>query len=57
MADDYTPRAKARFRDELIPRLRDELGLTNDMQVPRLEKAVLNIGVGDSLKDGRLLDR
>jgi large subunit ribosomal protein L5 len=56
MTDGYTPRAKARFRDELIPRLRDELGLTNDMQVPRLEKAVLNIGVGDSLKDGRLLE-
>ncbi len=56
MTDGYTPRAKERFRTELIPRLRDELGLTNDMQVPRLEKVVLNVGVGDSLKDGRLLD-
>jgi large subunit ribosomal protein L5 len=56
MADDYTPRLKKRFREELVPRLQEELGLKNAMQVPRLDKAVVNMGVGDSLKDGRLLD-
>jgi large subunit ribosomal protein L5 len=52
----YTPRLKVRYRDELVARLKDELGLDNVMQVPRLEKVVLNVGVGDAVKDGRLLD-
>jgi large subunit ribosomal protein L5 len=52
----YTPRLKVRYRDELVARLQDELGLPNVMQVPRLEKVVLNVGVGDAVKDGRLLD-
>ena len=53
---DYTPRVKQRYRDELVPRLRDELGLSNVMQVPRLEKIVVNMGVGDAVKDGRMLE-
>ena len=52
----YTPRLKVRYRDELVARLQQELGLENVMQVPRLEKVVLNVGVGDAVKDGRLLD-
>ncbi|HEY7478420.1 MAG TPA: 50S ribosomal protein L5 [Actinomycetota bacterium] len=56
MAESPTPRLKVRFRDELVPKLRDDLGLRNVMQVPRFEKVVVNMGVGDSLKDARLLD-
>ena len=52
----YTPRLKDRFRQELVPQLKDQLGLRNVMQVPRLEKVVVNMGVGDAQKDGRLLD-
>ena len=54
--DDYTPRLRARYRDELVPALREQLGLINKMQVPRLEKVVINMGVGEAVKDGRLLD-
>jgi large subunit ribosomal protein L5 len=54
--DGYTPRLKVRFREELVPQLKERLGLVNVMQVPRLDKVVVNMGVGDSLKDGRLLD-
>ena len=36
--------------------LREQLGLTNVMQVPRLDKIVVNMGVGEALKDGRMLD-
>ena len=54
--DDYTPRLRARYRDELVPALREQLGLINKMQVPRLEKVVVNMGVGEAVKDGRLLD-
>jgi large subunit ribosomal protein L5 len=52
----YVPRLKVRYRREIVPQLQRELGLGNPMQVPRLEKVVLNMGVGDSLKDGRLLE-
>ena len=52
----YVPRFKARYRDELTPALKEELGFTNLMQVPRLEKIVVNMGVGDAIKDGRMLD-
>jgi large subunit ribosomal protein L5 len=56
MTDEYTPRMKKRFREELVPQLTRELGLHNVMEAPRLEKIVVNMGVGDALKDGRMLD-
>jgi large subunit ribosomal protein L5 len=56
MSDRYVPRLKARYREEVRPRLQRELGLKNPMQVPRLEKVVVNMGVGDALKDGRMLE-
>ena len=56
MTNEGIPRMKQRFREELIPRLKDELGLANAMQVPRLEKVVINMGIGDAVKDGRMLD-
>ena len=52
----YQPRLKVRYRTEVRPALQAELGLANVMQVPRLEKVVVNMGLGDSLKDGRLLE-
>jgi large subunit ribosomal protein L5 len=52
----YVPRLKARFRESIVPRLQAELGLGNPMQVPRLDRVVLNMGVGDALKDGRMLE-
>jgi large subunit ribosomal protein L5 len=57
MADQtYVPRLKVRFRDELVPQLKEQLGLDNVMQVPRVQKVTINMGVGDSLKDARMLD-
>jgi large subunit ribosomal protein L5 len=56
VADTYVPRMKTRYREELVPALRDQLGLANVMQVPRLDKIVVNMGVGEALKDGRMLD-
>lgn len=52
----YTPRLKERYRSELLPQLLNELGLTNVMEVPRLEKVVVNMGVGDAAKDAKLMD-
>jgi large subunit ribosomal protein L5 len=52
----YVPRLKQRYRDEVVPRLQSELGYANVMQVPTLEKIVVNMGVGDAIKDGRMLE-
>ena len=50
------PRLKARYREELRQRLKDELRLGNVMQVPRPVKVVVNMGVGEAVREGRLLD-
>jgi len=50
------PRLKQRYRSELVPQLKDELSLDNVMQVPRVVKIVVNMGVGEAIKDGKLLE-
>jgi large subunit ribosomal protein L5 len=50
------PRLRQRYREELRPALREELGLSNLMEVPVLEKIVVNTGVGEASKDAKLLD-
>jgi large subunit ribosomal protein L5 len=50
------PRLKQRFREELVPRLQEELGYENPMQVPRLEKIVVNVGVGEAAREAKALD-
>jgi large subunit ribosomal protein L5 len=52
----YAPRFKVRYREELVPALQQQLGFANVNQVPRVEKIVVNMGVGDAIKDGRMLD-
>ena len=54
--DGYVPRLKQRYRAEVISRLQGELGYANVMQVPTVEKIVVNMGVGDATKDGRMLE-
>jgi large subunit ribosomal protein L5 len=55
-ASGYVPRLKQRYRDELVGRIMRDRGYTNPMQVPRLEKIVVNMGVGDAVRDARMLD-
>jgi len=50
------PRLKKQYQDEIRAKLRDELSLTNDMLIPRLEKIVVNMGVGDAVADAKLVD-
>jgi large subunit ribosomal protein L5 len=52
----YVPRLKVLYDDELRERLKDELGLSSIMQVPRIEKITLNMGVGDAKTDAKALD-
>jgi large subunit ribosomal protein L5 len=45
-----------KYRSEVVPELRDELGIANVMAVPRLEKITVNVGAGDAIQNIKLLD-
>ena len=47
----YTPRLKAAYKDQFRAALKEEFGYKNDMQIPRLDKIVLNMGIGEAVKD------
>ena len=47
---------KDRYRSEIAPRLKEELGLTNMMEVPRVTKIILNMGVGEAVGDKKVLE-
>jgi len=53
---DVPPRLRDRFRATVIPALMKERGYTNPFQVPRMEKIVINMGVGDAKTDAKALD-
>ena len=55
-AERYTPRLKALYEQEVRPRLKDELGVRSVMEVPRVEKITLNMGVGEAKTDAKALD-
>jgi len=52
----YVPRLKEEYENEIRPRLKDELGLRSVMQVPRIQKITLNMGVGEAKTDAKQLD-
>jgi large subunit ribosomal protein L5 len=53
----YSPRLKDQYENEIRPTLKDELGLKSVMQVPRLTKITLNMGVGEAKNDAKQLDK
>jgi large subunit ribosomal protein L5 len=54
--DRVVPRLRQRYNDEIRTQLQGELGLSNIMEVPRLEKIVLNMGVGAAVQQASLLE-
>jgi large subunit ribosomal protein L5 len=52
----YTPRLKEQYEREIRVRLKDELGLESIMQVPKIQKITLNMGVGEAKTDAKQLD-
>jgi large subunit ribosomal protein L5 len=50
-------RLQEKYRDEVIPALRDRLQVSNDLAVPRLEKIVISMGVGEAIVDSKRLDQ
>lgn len=51
-----TPRLLERYRNEVVPTMRKEFDYPNVMRVPRIEKVVLNIGMGEALQNAKALD-
>ena len=51
-----TPRLQSLYREEIRDHLKEQLGLDNVMQVPRFEKIVVNMGVGEAVAQAKLLD-
>ena len=47
---------KERYKSEIAPRLREELGLSNVMEIPRITKITLNMGVGEAVGDKKVLE-
>ena len=56
MTTTITPRLRARYNDEIRAQLKDTLELDNIMLVPKIEKIVLNMGVGDAVGQAKLLE-
>ena len=56
MTERRIPRLKERYREEIIPGMREEFGYDNIMQVPGLTKIVVNMGVGDAARDSKLIE-
>jgi len=52
----YTPRLKERYEREIRPQLKEELGVSSVMQVPKIQKITLNMGVGEAKTDAKVLD-
>src|SRR3954468_13513638 len=55
-ATEYVPRLKRQYNEELRDRLKDELGKSTVMDVPRIQKITLNMGVGEAKTDSKVLD-
>ena len=51
-----TPRLKDRYRSEVVPALREKMAYANVNQVPRIEKIVLNMGIGAAVQDPKQLE-
>ncbi len=54
--DNSMPRMKARYREDIIPAMREQFGYANIMQVPGLTKIVVNMGVGEAARDSKLIE-
>lgn len=51
MADKYVPRMRTRYDDVIVKAMQEKFGYTNPMQVPKLEKITINMGVGEASQD------
>ena len=56
MTEKYIPRLQKLYKDEIVSSLMKELNLSNIMQVPKLDKIVVNMGIGEAASNPKLID-
>lgn len=56
MSENYTPRLKTRYQDEIRPNLQKKFEFDNVMQIPGVTKIVVNMGVGDAARDSKVIN-
>ena len=52
----YEPRLRKQYKEDVVPKLKKEFGIENGMAVPRLEKIVINMGLGEAIQNIKILD-
>ncbi len=53
---EYSPQLKKKYAEEVVPSLKKEFGFTNAMEVPRLQKVVLNMGLGAAVQNAKIIE-
>jgi large subunit ribosomal protein L5 len=53
MSDNYQPRLKTKYKEQIRTKLLEEFSYSNEMQVPKLDKVVINMGVGEAVADSK----
>ena len=56
MTSSYSPRMKMHYQDVVVKSLNEKFKYTNTMQIPKLDKIVINMGLGDSVSDSKKAD-
>ena len=56
MSENYTPRLKSRYQDEIRTKLNEQFNYDNVMQIPGVTKIVVNMGVGDAARDSKVIN-
>lgn len=56
MSEKYMPRLQKAYKEEMVSALMKELGLSNIMEVPKLDKIIVNMGLGDAVSNPKLID-
>jgi len=52
----YEPRLRAKYRDQIRSKMSEKFGYKNEMQIPKIEKVVLNMGVGEGVQDSKKVE-
>jgi large subunit ribosomal protein L5 len=53
---DYQPRLRNKYKDEIVPQLMKDFGFKNIMQVPKLDRIVVNMGLGEAVQNAKLIE-
>jgi len=53
---EYEPRLRKKYKDEIIPQLMKEFSFRNIMQVPKLDRVIINMGLGEAVQNAKLIE-